>query len=74
MAKKSKIAQAKRLEAWANRAHADGRKVKFTTRVYTRCKNCGRPRGVLQKFALCRICFRKLSHEGMLPGVVKSSW
>ena len=36
--------------------------------------HCGRPRGYLRKFGLCRICFRKLALEGMVPGVVKASW
>lgn len=38
-----------------------------------RCAICGRPRGYMRKFGLCRICFRKLAHEGALPGVVKHS-
>ena len=38
-----------------------------------RCALCGRPRGYMRKFGLCRICFRKLAHEGALPGVVKAS-
>lgn len=47
---------------------------KFTVRQYNRCRLCGRPRGFLRKFQLCRICFRKLALEGMIPGVIKSSW
>ena len=35
---------------------------------------CGRPRGYIRKFDMCRLCFRKLALEGALPGVVKSSW
>jgi small subunit ribosomal protein S14 len=50
------------------------RKPKFTTRVYTRCKMCGRPRAYMRKFGICRICFRDLASHGMIPGVVKSSW
>ncbi len=50
------------------------RKPKFKARRYNRCRNCGRPRGYLRKFGLCRICFRKLALEGMIPGVVKASW
>jgi small subunit ribosomal protein S14 len=46
----------------------------FTSRVHNRCKRCGRGRGYLRKFALCRICFRDLSLEGHVPGVTKSSW
>ncbi|MEN6488533.1 MAG: type Z 30S ribosomal protein S14 [Smithella sp.] len=61
MAKKSLIVKAKR-------------KVKFTVRAYNRCPICGRPRGYYRKFDMCRICLRKLSLQGELPGVIKSSW
>ena len=61
MAKKSMIIKAQR-------------KPKFSTRAVNRCGLCGRPRGYMRKFNLCRICFRKLANEGMLPGVIKSSW
>ena len=54
MAKKSLIAKAKREQ-------------KYKTRYYNRCKICGRPRGYLRKFEMCRICFRKLASEGMIP-------
>lgn len=47
---------------------------KYTVRVRNRCKLCGRPRGYIRKFQLCRICFRELALEGKIPGVSKSSW
>ncbi|MFH1572442.1 MAG: type Z 30S ribosomal protein S14 [Acidobacteriota bacterium] len=47
---------------------------KFKVRTHYRCERCGRPRGYLRKFHLCRICFRKLALEGEIPGVIKSSW
>jgi len=47
---------------------------KFKVRTYTRCRLCGRPRGYLRKFQLCRICFRSLALRGEIPGVVKASW
>jgi small subunit ribosomal protein S14 len=47
---------------------------KFSTRRKNRCKRCGRPRGYMRLFALCRICFRELAHVGQIPGVKKSSW
>ena len=40
---------------------------KFAVRKYTRCRQCGRPRGYLRKFQLCRICFRKLALAGESP-------
>ncbi len=61
MAKKSMIAKARR-------------KPKFQVRQVHRCGRCGRPRGYLRKFGLCRICFRELALQGMIPGVVKASW
>lgn len=50
------------------------REPKFTTRKVNRCKRCGRPRGYIRKFDLCRICFRELAHKGEIPGVKKASW
>jgi small subunit ribosomal protein S14 len=61
VASKSKIAKANRVP-------------KFATRRVRRCKLCGRPRAVYRKFAICRICFRKLADQGLIPGVRKASW
>jgi small subunit ribosomal protein S14 len=47
---------------------------KFSTRAYTRCTNCGRPKAVYRKFGVCRICFRTMALNGQLPGVKKASW
>ena len=47
---------------------------KFKVRNYTRCNRCGRPRSVFRKFGLCRICLRDLAHQGVIPGMTKSSW
>jgi small subunit ribosomal protein S14 len=47
---------------------------KYAVQVTNRCKRCGRPRGYMRRFGLCRICFRELALEGKIPGVVKSSW
>jgi len=47
---------------------------KFATRQRNRCKLCGRPRGYLRKFGVCRICFRELASDGLIPGVRKASW
>ena len=61
MAKKSLI------EKWS-------RDPKFSTRKYNRCRICGRPRGYMRDFQMCRICFRMLASFGQIPGVTKSSW
>jgi len=50
------------------------RKPKFKVRGYNRCSLCGRRRGFIRRFELCRICFRELASRGEIPGVVKSSW
>ncbi|TKJ45861.1 type Z 30S ribosomal protein S14 [Candidatus Aerophobetes bacterium Ae_b3b] len=50
------------------------KKPKFKVRTRNRCQICGRPRGYIRKFGLCRICFRRLAHSGVLPGVKKASW
>ncbi|NLN76451.1 MAG: type Z 30S ribosomal protein S14 [Armatimonadetes bacterium] len=47
---------------------------KFKVRGYNRCNMCGRPRGYIRQFGLCRICFRQMAHQGLIPGVTKSSW
>jgi len=47
---------------------------KFPTRVVNRCSLCGRNRGYLRKFGLCRICFRERASTGEIPGVRKASW
>jgi len=61
MAKKSMIAKAKK-------------PAKFKSRVIRRCFKCGRPRGYMRDFDLCRICFREEALEGNIPGIKKSSW
>ena len=50
------------------------KKPKFSTRIVRRCTQCGRRRGYIGKFGLCRICFRELANDGKLPGIRKSSW
>lgn len=43
-------------------------------RQNNRCKLCGRQRGYLRQFGVCRICFRELALEGKIPGIRKASW
>ena len=50
------------------------RKPRFKVRAHNRCRRCGRPRGFLRDFGMCRICFRELALRGEVPGVVKASW
>ena len=46
----------------------------YENQVRNRCQRCGRPRGYMRRFKLCRICFRELALEGKIPGVRKASW
>ena len=55
-------------------AKKEGRKMKFATRAYNRCALCGRPRGYMRDFGICRCCFRELAEKAQIPGVRKSSW
>ena len=61
MARKSLIAKA-------------NREPKFSTRIVRRCFKCGRGRGYMRDFGICRICFRELATRGRIPGVKKASW
>lgn len=50
------------------------KKPKYSTREVRRCWRCGRKRGYMRDFELCRICFRELARKGEIPGLTKSSW
>ena len=43
-------------------------------RIRNRCQITGRPHGVYRKLKISRIALRKLTLEGKIPGMVKSSW
>ena len=43
-------------------------------RIRYRCRLCGRGRAVYRKFGICRICFRNMASDGLIPGVKKASW
>jgi len=61
MATKAQIAKSKR-------------KPKYKSRIVRRCFRCGRKRAYMRDFGLCRICFREMANQGLIPGVKKSSW
>lgn len=44
------------------------------TRVRNRCDLSGRPRGYYRKLRMSRIALRDLGSQGLIPGMVKSSW
>ncbi|MEK7579868.1 MAG: type Z 30S ribosomal protein S14 [Patescibacteria group bacterium] len=47
---------------------------KYKIRTRNHCFICGRTKGYMRKFGLCRIHFRELASRGEIPGVKKSSW
>lgn len=51
-----------------------GKAPTFPTRVYNRCTLCGKTKGYMRRFEICRICFREKAHDGKIMGVTKSSW
>lgn len=74
MARTALIVKTRRRQQSSARAHAAGRKPKHPTRVYNRCKKCGKIGSYMRKFEICRICFRELASQGKIMGVKKSSW
>ena len=64
MATKAKEVQVKKLKT----------KAKYSARVYNRCQNCGRARGYIRMYGVCRICLKKLASQGDIPGVKKHIW
>lgn len=74
MAKTSLIIKAYRRKQKFLRAKREGRKAAFSTRVYNRCALCGRPRGYIRKFDMCRICLRQHASNDMIMGLRKASW
>lgn len=61
MAKKSKVEREKK-------------KLPYLNRYRNRCALCGRSRGYMRRFGLCRLCFREKALVGEIPGVRKASW
>lgn len=44
------------------------------TRIRNRCELTGRARGYYRKLRICRNQLRDLASQGLIPGMVKSSW
>ncbi|OGJ52326.1 30S ribosomal protein S14 type Z [Candidatus Peregrinibacteria bacterium RIFOXYB2_FULL_32_7] len=74
MARKALILKTENLKKKLTKALSQNKKMPFQTRVYNRCKLCNRGHGYMRKFEICRICFRQLASEGLIPGLQKSSW
>lgn len=63
-----------RLEAAKRNPEKSKLRPRDRIRVRLRCRLCGRPRAVYRKFGICRICFRNMASDGLIPGVTKASW
>lgn len=74
MARKAIVAKCQKMLRRKESSIQNGFKMKGSTKVYNRCLKCGRPRGYLRDFGMCRICLRELANKGEVPGMRKSSW
>jgi small subunit ribosomal protein S14 len=43
-------------------------------RVRNRCEVTGRPRAYYRKVKMSRLALREMANQGLIPGMVKSSW
>lgn len=79
---KAKVLREKALDMKLSDAERDAARLKLQSiprngnpnRVRNRCELTGRPRAVYRDFKLCRIKFRELANNGLIPGVTKASW
>ena len=74
MARKAIVLKSQKFMDRVIRARKEGRKIPFSTRAYNRCALCGRPKGYMRDFGVCRCCFRELAEKAQIPGIRKSSW
>jgi len=74
MARTALIVKTERAQKKMANSLAAGKKPQLSTRVYHRCKLCGRNHGYMRRFGICRICFREKAREGKIMGLKKSSW
>lgn len=74
MARKALVVKQKKLMDRYLLAKKEGRTIALSTRAYNRCELCGRPRGYLRDFGICRCCFREFAEKAQIPGLRKSSW
>jgi small subunit ribosomal protein S14 len=78
MATEAKVARFKKqmaaLEAHKKAPDKNKLRPRDMIRIRLRCRLCGRPRAVYRKFGICRICFRNMASDGLIPGLKKASW
>ena len=74
MARTAIVVKCRRRQEKAAQQKANSKKITHPTRVYNRCKLCGRNGGYMRRFELCRICFREKARQGEIMGITHSSW
>lgn len=78
MSTEAKMVRFKKQMAQLEAHKRDPEKTKMRPRdkikIRLRCRLCGRSRAVYRKFGVCRICFRNMASNGLIPGVTKASW
>ena len=74
MARKALIVKTAKRQEKLKTELSNGKTPTHKTKVYNRCQLCGRNRGYMGYFKLCRICFREHASKGNIMGVKKSSW
>lgn len=74
MARKALKVKQQRLKKNFFDALAAGKKPESPTKMYNRCRLCGKIGGYMRRFDMCRICFRELASRGLITGVKKCSW
>lgn len=74
MARKALIVKTQRKLDEVEKAIKAGKKPKYPTQAYNRCRLCGRSHGYLRMFQVCRICFREKASKGEIVGIKKASW
>ncbi|AKH32849.1 30S ribosomal protein S14 [candidate division SR1 bacterium Aalborg_AAW-1] len=75
MAKTSlKVKQKRLMDQFLAYKAGDAKKPKHLTKLYNRCRLCGRDAAYMRDFGICRVCFRKNARMGLIMGVKKASW
>ena len=74
MARKAIEVKCEKAKLAALKLHNEWKKITFATKLYHRCSVCGRVRGYMWKFDMCRICVREKANAWELMWVRKSSW
>ncbi len=75
MAKTSlKVKQKRLMDRFLAYKAGEGKKPKHLTKMYNRCRLCGRDAAYMRDFGICRVCFRKNARMGLIMWIKKASW